>query len=246
MSLRGKTALVTGAARRIGRAMALALAGEGVHVVVHYHRSHAEAQALVDEIMGQGVRAQAVRADLADADQAAGLVRRAEDIGGAIDTVINSASIFPAGTLTDLTPEDLAANVQVNATSPFLIGRALAERGREAAIVNFLDARMVDYDSRHAAYHLSKRMLFTLTRMMALEFAPAVRVNAVAPGLILPPPGEDESYLQRLAPTNPLNTAGTLEGITDAVLFLLRSGFITGQVIFVDGGRHLRGNVYGV
>jgi NAD(P)-dependent dehydrogenase (short-subunit alcohol dehydrogenase family) len=88
-------------------------------------------------------------------------------------------------------------------------------------------------------------MLFTLTRMMALEFAPAVRVNAIAPGLILPPPGKDVSYLKNLASTNPLHRIGSLKGITDAVLFLVRSVFVTGQVIFVDGGYHMRGSVYG-
>ena len=145
----------------------------------------------------------------------------------------------------DFSLKDLEDNVQVNAISPLLIGRSFAKQGCEGAVVNFLDTRITEYDSGHAAYHLSKRMLFTLTRMMALEFAPSVRVNAIAPGLILPPPGEDVLYLQKLAPTNPLNRIGSPESITDAVLFLLNSEFVTGQVIFVDGGYHIKGNVYG-
>ena len=145
----------------------------------------------------------------------------------------------------DFTLQDLEDNIQVNAISPLLIARSFAEQGCEGAIVNFLDTRITEYDNGHAAYHLSKRMLFTLTRMMALEFAPSIRVNAVAPGLILPPPGEDLSYLQKLAHTNPLNRIGSPESITDAVLFLLRSEFVTGQVIFVDGGYHMKGSVYG-
>jgi len=95
------------------------------------------------------------------------------------------------------------------------------------------------------AYHLSKRMLFALTRMMALEFAPRIRVNAVAPGLIIPPPGQDESFLQRLASTNPLGRHGDPADVADAVLYLVGAGFVTGQVIYVDGGRHMRGAVYG-
>ena len=104
---------------------------------------------------------------------------------------------------------------------------------------------MVDYDRAHAAYHLSKRMLFTLTRMMALEFAPQIRVNAVAPGLILPPPGQDASFLERMASTNPLGRHGDASDVADAVLFLTGAGFVTGQVIYVDGGRHMKGAVYG-
>ncbi|MFW6158915.1 MAG: SDR family oxidoreductase, partial [Planctomycetota bacterium] len=118
-------------------------------------------------------------------------------------------------------------------------------QGRDGAIVNFLDTRVVAYDREHVAYHLSKRMLFSLTRMMALEFAPAVRVNAVAPGLILPPPGRDRAYLERLKSSNPLNRVGTLGQVTEAVLFLLGNEFVTGQVVFVDGGQHMNGRTYG-
>ena len=126
-----------------------------------------------------------------------------------------------------------------------MIARAFGAQGIEGVIVNFLDTRIEDYDRKHAAYHLSKRMLYTLTRMMAIEFAPLVRVNAVAPGLILPPPGKDESYLAQLAHTNPLGRYGDPSHIVEAVLFLVRNDFVTGQVVFVDGGRHLKGKMYG-
>jgi len=243
--LTGKTALITGAAKRLGRAMAAALAGEGVNVVVHYHRSANDAEDLVEQLREENVNSWSVQADLSRPAQAEALLERARQLAGPIDVLINNASVFDEGTVGDLTADQVSVNVQVNAISPFLIGRALADQGRDGAIINFLDARVGDYDREHAAYHISKRTLLTLTRIMALEFSPAVRVNAVAPGLILPPRGRDESYLQQLAPTNPLNRIGSLEAITDAVLFLLRSDFITGQVIFVDGGRHMKGNVYG-
>ena len=135
--------------------------------------------------------------------------------------------------------------MRINAWAPFVLGRALARERRGGCIVNLLDSRITDYDAEHAAYHLSKRMLATLTRMMALEFAPRVRVNAVAPGLILPPPGEDDGYLERLKRTNPLERHGEPADVAEAVLFLARSLFVTGQTIFVDGGRHMRGAVYG-
>ncbi len=108
-----------------------------------------------------------------------------------------------------------------------------------------LDSRAFDHDPQHFAYHLSKRTLFAVTRIMAMELAPKVRVNAIAPGLVLPPAGKDESYLARLAHTNPLQSYGGPQDVVDALLFLLRSRFITGQVLYIDGGRHLKGAFYG-
>ena len=243
--LSGKTALVTGGARRIGRACALALARSGADVVVHYRRSRVEAEAAAEEVRSFERKAWTLRADLADPVEAEGLVGLAIEDAGPLDIVINSASIFPATTIHDMTERDLSENMRVNAWAPFAIGRAFARQDRDGSILNLLDTRILHYDAAHTAYHLSKRSSFTLTRMMALEFAPRVRVNAIAPGLVLPPPGEDEAYLKRLAPTNPLGRHGGAEDVTDALLFLLRSDFITGQVIFVDGGFHMKGSVYG-
>jgi hypothetical protein len=244
-ALKGKTALITGAARRIGRATALGLAERGARIIVHFRESKEEAEVLASEIRGLRTQAWIIQADLAEPDQATGLFERAMRLAGPIDLLINNASIFPRHTLADITAADLALNVQVNAWAPFVLGRALADLKREGCIVNFVDTRISHYDRLHAAYHLSKRMLFTLTRMMAMEFAPRVRVNAVAPGLVLPPPGEDDTYLQKMVPGIPLQRAGSLQTVTDAVLFLLTNDFITGQVIFVDGGFHMKGSMYG-
>lgn len=244
-SLIGKTALVTGAARRLGRATAMALARAGTDVVVHYHTHAAEARSLADEVAALGRRAWTIEADLRDAGQAESLMERALHQAGAVDILINNASIFPSDTILDLSPKTLADAVAVHATAPLILSRRLAAQGRPGAIVNFLDSRVEDFDPTHASYHLSKRMLLALTRMLAVELAPRIAVNAIAPGLILPPDGQDESYLQKLAHTNPLQRYGNPRDITDAVLFLLRSEFITGQVIFVDGGRHLKGKTHG-
>jgi len=244
-SLRGKTALVTGAAKRIGAAIATALADEGASIVVHCGTSREEADATAAEIRKRGVESWVLPADLSRPAEAEALFPQAKAAAGPIDFLVNSAAIFPASRLTNFTVEHLATNVQINALAPLQLARAFAAQGRPGAVVNFLDTRFVDYDAEHAAYHLSKRMLFTLTRMMAIEFAPAVRVNAVAPGLILPPPGKDQAYFEGLAHTNPLHRVGSVQNVVDAVLFLLRSDFITGQVIFVDGGRHMRSAVYG-
>jgi NAD(P)-dependent dehydrogenase (short-subunit alcohol dehydrogenase family) len=245
LQLSGRTALVTGAAKRLGRATALALAAEGADVVIHYRTSEAEAAATADEVRDTGRKAWAVRGDLAAGDGAAQLFEEATGLAGPIDILVNSASIFPGSTVLGFTADELAENVQVNALSPLVLARALAAQGAGGDVVNFLDSRVTDYDRDHAAYHLSKRMLLSLTRMLALELAPGVRVNAVAPGLVLPPPGEDESYLERLASTNPLNRHGEADDVARAVVFLVTSPFVTGQVIYVDGGRHMRGQVYG-
>jgi len=246
MVLSGKTALVTGAGKRLGRATATALASQGVSVVVHYQSSQAEAEQCAELVRSNGVKAWTLQADLSDPPAAAAVMDRAVELAGPVDILVNSASIFPRNTLADMTWKDVTDNMQVNAMAPFLIARGLAAQGRSGAVVNLLDTRVVHYDRVHAAYHLSKRALLTLTRMMALEFAPAVRVNAVAPGLILPPPGEDESYLQKLSASVPLQRVGNAGDITDAILYLLRSEYVTGQVLFVDGGFHMRGSVYGI
>jgi NAD(P)-dependent dehydrogenase (short-subunit alcohol dehydrogenase family) len=238
--LAGQTALITGAARRLGRAMALALADEGVNVVVHYNTSAAEAEQLCQQLAGRGVNACSVRADLAAADQHEPLIEKAQQAAGSLDILINNASIFPPGTLEDITFDDVAANLQVNAWAPFALSRAFARQAGRGKIVNLLDSKLTRYDWAHAAYYLSKHMLAVIARMTALEFAPDITVNAVAPGLILPPPGEDESYLERMGHMLPLKRHGSPSDVAEAALFLLRSDFITGQVIFVDGGAHLR------
>lgn len=249
MNLAGTTALVTGAARRIGRATALALARSGADVVVHYRSSGSEAAELAAELEGLGVRSRAVSADLAGATAPEELMAAALEVTGRLDILVNSASIFEEARLAEVTREEFRRNFDINTYAPFALSRLLfdhlEDRGTEGVVVNFLDARIADYDRRHIAYAVSKRSLHTLTQMAAQEFAPHLRVNAVAPGLVLPPAGEDEGYLERLHTTNPLGTHGTLDQITDSVLFLVGNDFVTGQTIWVDGGRHLKGNFYG-
>jgi NAD(P)-dependent dehydrogenase (short-subunit alcohol dehydrogenase family) len=245
IELAGKTALVTGAGKRLGAAVARALGRAGVQVVLHYCGSEGEAAALASELGGLGAQAWTIAADFRDPHAAEALFDAACAQAGPIDFLINSAGVFPEQTLSESTPEAIHANIDVNALAPFLLARRFAAQGREGAVVNFLDTMIRDYDRKHVPYHLSKQMLFSLTRMMAVEFAPNVRVNAVAPGLILPPLGEDDAYLEALAYTNPLQRCGHADGVCEAVLFLLRSGFVTGQVLYIDGGRHMRGNMYG-
>ena len=251
--LAGKTALVTGAGVRLGRATALALSAEGINVVAHYNTSRDGAEQTAADARAAGVDAWTVQADLDDQTALEALFDRAVGAAGAIDILINNASIFPGSRLVDFTQADLDTNVWINAMAPLVVARHFAAQFEpsgaladgEGAIVNFLDTRISEYDRNHVAYHLSKRMLHSLTRLMAIEFAPAVRVNAVAPGLILPPPDKDAAYLEKLARRIPLQRTGCAVDVTNAVVYLLRSPFVTGQILFVDGGQNLNGSVYG-
>lgn len=243
--LAGRTALVTGAGKRIGRAIALALTNEGVHIVAHFNQSQEGAESLVQQCDRLGARGYCLAADLSSPDEASALPARALELAGALDIVVNNASIFPSDSLHDFSAESLDANVRMNALAPALVTRAFADQCGTGDIVNLLDARMFGVDKAHLSYHLSKRMLYAFTRLMALEYAPEIRVNAVAPGLVLPPAGRDLSYLKSLQHTNPLHTYGSPEDVAEATVFLLKTGFTTGQVIFVDGGRHMIGGIYG-
>jgi NAD(P)-dependent dehydrogenase (short-subunit alcohol dehydrogenase family) len=233
------TALVTGATRRIGRAIALALAAEGANVVVHYRRSSAAAEELCARIASLGGRAWPLGADFEDAAQTGSLVERALSLSGGLEVLVNNAAVFGRSTLAEVGFDALVDSLRVNAWAPFVLAREFAVRASRGAIVNLLDARIRGQDPPHVAYIMAKHALAQLTRMAALAWAPGVRVNGIAPGAILPPPGGDERDLDALGATLPLKRHGDPRDIADAVLFLVRSEFVTGQILFVDGGRHL-------
>ena len=241
--LRGRTALITGAARRIGRETARAFAEQGVNLVLHFNHSDEEARQLADQLERLGVRAWLVQADFRRPGEYGTLVERARELAGSVDVLVNNASIFPVEPLDALRWSELSANVEVNAWVPLVLSRSFAAGlgGKPGSIVNLHDTHLAGFDFEHSGYILSKHMLATLTRMLALELAPSVTVNAVAPGLILPPPGADESYLTTHAHRLPLKRHGGARDIAEAIVFLVRNDFITGQVIYVDGGRHLQG-----
>jgi pteridine reductase len=239
-SLEGKNALVTGAAKRVGRAISLALAREGANVAVHYSSSKKDASGLVAEIKGLEVRAVALRADLSNPVELESLVERAREALGKIEILVNNASIFPSDTLETVELASLQRNLEINAWAPLALTRAFAAQTEHGHVVNLLDSRVTGFDRTHVAYILSKQVLATLTRMSALELAPGIAVNGIAPGLILPPPGEGEDYVERLARSLPLQRQGTPEDVAEAAIYLITSEFVTGQTIYVDGGRHLR------
>ncbi len=237
----GKTAIVTGAARRIGRALSTALAEAGADIVVHDHQSlQGECEKLCDELDRFGIKSRIVTADFENPDDYESFIGRALKVTGRLDILVNNASIFIGDSLREADFKNLMRHVQINAWAPLVLSRQFAALAAGGKIINILDTRISGYDWNHVSYILSKHVLYILTKMMAVEFAPGVIVNAVAPGLILPPSGKDASYLREMAQTVPLKKYGSPKDIVEAVLFLLRSDFITGQVINVDGGHHLR------
>lgn len=244
LELSGKTALITGGAKRLGAFTALALARQGVNCVLHYRNSEQEARQTAERVAECGARAWLVQGDLSVPGVPDRVWDSSEQIGGGIDFLINSASIFPEESLDELSEKTLLPNLAMNTLAPFQLARRFAATQREGVVINFLDTMVRDYDRKHVPYHLSKKMLHHLTRMMAVEYAPRLRVNGVAPGLVLPPEGKDESYLESLKHSNPLQAYGCGDQVAHAVIFLLANIFVTGQVIYIDGGRNLRGCMY--
>lgn len=247
--LDGRVALVTGAGKRLGAAIALRLAQAGADVVVHHHSSEEGAKETAAAVTDAGRRAWSLQADLGDPDVAGAFVGRAADAAGArLDLLVNNASIFPPGTMATMEWERLDQNMRVNAWAPFALTRAFAAQAAsdaDANVVNLIDARANDHDWQHVPYILSKKTLWAMTEMAALEYAPRVRVNGVAPGPVLPGPGASEEAFQDLARFVPLRRVGDPDRVADAVLYLATAAYTTGQVLHVDGGRHLGRTVHG-
>ncbi|UCC62956.1 MAG: SDR family oxidoreductase [Anaerolineae bacterium] len=242
MELDGQVAVVTGGAVRVGKALSLALAREGVRLAVHYHSSAGPAEETVAQIKALGSDALAVQADLAHSGRAPALIERAVAHFGRVDILINSAAIFEPADLAHTTEAIWEAHFALNLKAPFFLSQAFAAQvGKERAghIVNISDWRGMRPDTNYLAYSLTKAGLFSMTQGLALTLAPTVQVNALALGAILPPPGKDQAYLAQLAQAIPARRVGSLEEVARALIFLLKSDFITGEVIFVTGGEHL-------
>jgi pteridine reductase len=258
MQLEGRVALVTGGAVRLGRALALALAAEGARLVIHYHSSARPAKDTVAQIVSSGADAQAVQGDLSQFSQVSLLVKRAVDCFGRLDILVNSAAIFERADLSGTTEAIWDRHFGINLKAPFFLSQAFAahvgpqqrgqvdgsrlgDGGREglAHIVNIADWRGLRPDTNHLAYSLTKSGVIAMTKALALALAPTIRVNAIAPGAILPPPGQDQAYLAGLAQNIPLGRVGSPGEIAQALLYLLHSDFVTGETLFVTGGEHL-------
>lgn len=250
MSLEGKTVLVTGAAKRIGRSLALAVARLGGDLVVHYGGSKIEAESLAFEIEALGRRARLIQADLSDPEQAVSVVPRAlED--GPLYALVNNASIFEPFDWHSVTLESWNRHLMVNLTAPFLLSQAFASGlqagglqassladGDHGRIINLLDWRALRPGADHLPYTISKAALAALTRSLAQALAPRITVNGLALGAILPP--SDGGTAKRVEENIPARRWARLEEVEQAFSFLLTGPeYVTGEIIHIDGGRHL-------
>ena len=241
LPLQGKVALVTGAAKRLGRAVALRLAEEGADVAVHYRTSQPEAQDAVKEIEKLGKRAVAFGADLGSVDEIKRLIDQAGKHFGRLDILVNSAANFLPASMVSTTEEIWDAALDTNLRAPFFCAQAAAPwlRRAQGVIINFADTGGLLGWTGYIPHSVSKAGVIMLTKVLAKALAPEVRVNAIAPGTITmagDPPEWEADYI-KLAP---LRRSGQPSDITDSVLFLVRSKFITGHVLMVDGGRYVR------
>lgn len=246
------TALVTGAARRLGRAMALYLAGRGYKVAVHYAGSEAEAAATVQEIKDSGGQAVALQADLLDDDATMGLFDAAKAAFGApVTCLINNASIFEYDTIHTATRASWDRHMQSNLRAPFLLTQAMAAQGLDAAtddagepvatglIVNMVDQRVRKLTPEFMSYTLAKMGLWAMTQTTAQALAPALRVNAIGPGPTLQGGRQSSDHFERQRAATVLQRGANPSDITAALGYFLDAPGVTGQLICVDGGQHL-------
>ncbi|MBM4185589.1 MAG: SDR family oxidoreductase [Gemmatimonadetes bacterium] len=234
-----RIALVTGGAVRLGRAIALGLAEQGYDLAITYHSS-AEGAADVERLVrAAGRRCVSIRADLADAASAGGVVAAVRANFGRLDLLVNSAASFEARPLLDVDAAAWDAVMALNVRAPHLLVRAAASMLREVGgnVVNLTDLSAFQPWTEHPHHAVSKAALAHLTRVQARTLAPEVRVNAVAPGAVLPPEHLPEERRRALADVTPLGRLGTAQDVVDAVLYLAGARFVTGQILVVDGGR---------
>jgi pteridine reductase len=246
MDVNDRVALVTGAGRRVGQAVAIALGAAGARVAVHYNSSTdgAEETARAIDRAGRagravrGGRAELFKADLANDSELHALVPAVLERMGSLDILVNSASVFRDVRLLDTTDEEWDENFRINVRAPFILAREMARvlDGRPGKVVNLNDWKTAR--PKRFAYGVSKAALGGLTRSLALALAPAVQVNELALGAILLPPGAEPGYEKVLAAKTPARRMGTVDEVADAVLWLVRNDYVTGETVYVDGGQH--------
>ena len=242
MEIDGCNALVTGGATRVGRALTLALAGAAANVYIHYNSSAGPAEEAAADVERLGGRAAIGAADLSSPAVAPDLIDAATAVLGPISILVNSASGFPDDTLETATLDGFRAALDLTLLSPVFLTQAFAAKlpeDLEGAIVNVTDVKTMTPYRKHFSYVIAKGGIDTLTRTAALALGPRIRVNAVALGVILPPPGEDAAYADALAADLPLQRVGGTGPVAAAVVSLIENDFITGEIVRGDGGSHL-------
>lgn len=235
----GKHALITGAADRIGKAFALELAGAGYNIFLHYNSSEDKAKATQKLVKELGQDCILKQADFKKEEEVRALVSSCQE-DGVVDVLINNASNFVESDMATEGSKLLHDLESANFTAPYILTKQFARHCKEGLIVNMLDTKIRQHTTNHLDYVLTKKSLEDFTYLSATQLAPDIRVNGIAPGLVLAPEGEPEGYLEEMAENIPLQEVGTLKQLSSALKFFLNNSFITGEVIHVDGGEHLQ------
>jgi NAD(P)-dependent dehydrogenase (short-subunit alcohol dehydrogenase family) len=239
-----KAALITGASKRVGKAIAKHLAEKGWNIAIHFNSSEKPAEVLIAELSAKypHQKFQSFKTNLSNINEVIKLIPKVLEEFGEIQLLVNNASVFESGYLKATTLELYDEQMNVNLKAPFFLIRDFANLCKQGNIINFVDTRVTSNKSNFAAYSLSKKGLWDLTKMAALELAPDIRVNAIAPGVTLAPEDKDETYLLNLAQNIPMKKPGGLEPIIKSLDFILENNHLTGQLLFADGGENLGRN----
>ena len=228
-------ALVTGAANRLGLAFATALADRGYDIALHYHHSTEQAQHQAELIRNRGVRCETFQFDLSDEDPAC-LIEQVYHRFPGLQVLINSASAYHAGTIANTDRALLQKQFSVNFFAPYLLSGSFAKQVASGSIINILDNKIAFQQYQYGAYLMSKKALAEFTKLAAMEFSPRIRVNGIAPGVVLPGETRTGDYIDWRIQGIPLQRQGRVEDLIRAMNYLLDSDFVTGQILFVDGG----------
>lgn len=234
-----KYALVTGSSDRIGKSIATELASQGYNLVLHYNSSHGKVQKLKTALEKSGVAVDLLQINFLEDYDFEALFQSLKEKGIGVEILVNCASDFRPSGFADSGKKLLRKELQINFENAYLLTKAFARTFDKGTIINFLDTKVTKNHTKHLDYLLSKKLLTEFTTLSAVDLAPNFRVNAIAPGLVLPPKGKDNDYLLKLAENIPLKTIGSLDDILIAFRFLLESTFVTGQILYIDGGDHL-------
>jgi NAD(P)-dependent dehydrogenase (short-subunit alcohol dehydrogenase family) len=242
MVLKGKTALVTGGAHRVGKAIALALAERGCGVVIHYHASEDAAKETVDEIRSLGVRTERFQADLRRMAELKALFQAVDELGWGLDVLVNSAAVMERVDLRQASEQDWARTIDLNLKATFFATQQAARRMSVTGgvVVNISDVAGLQAWKRFPIHSVSKAGVEMLTKTSALALAPDIRVNAIAPGPVRKPAGMSDARWREIGGELPLGRPGSAEDVARAVVFLCENAFITGETLVVDGGLSLR------
>lgn len=249
MDLHNKWALVTGAAHRVGKNIAINLSNSGCNIYLHYGKSTKAAEETANELRQNGSKVEIIQADLSDPEQIEKLFSKIHSLGNQLDICVNSAASFLKKQVKSVSVEDWDKVHNTNLRAPFLIAQKSAEimmknPGNTRGNIVFISDLSGEFPWEGFSVHgISKAGIIHLTKTLAYEFAPNIRVNGVIPGLILPPPNIEDTRWKGMIDNIPLKRSGNPNFVSDTILFLLKNDFLTGNLIYVDGGEHLVGNI---